>query len=62
MRDRAPRPRPSRLRRGPVGLAAAAHVLERGMEPVVLEAGPTSATRCASEVMSQVLALGIQCR
>jgi thioredoxin reductase len=26
---------------GPVGLAAAAHVLERGMEPVVLEAGPT---------------------
>ncbi len=24
---------------GPVGLAAAAHVLERGMEPVVLEAG-----------------------
>lgn len=25
---------------GPVGLAAAAHVLERGMEPVVLEAGP----------------------
>jgi thioredoxin reductase len=26
---------------GPVGLAAAAYVLERGMEPVVLEAGPT---------------------
>lgn len=25
---------------GPVGLAAAAHALERGMEPVVLEAGP----------------------
>src|ERR1700754_4290962 len=25
---------------GPVGLAAAAHVLERGMTPVVLEAGP----------------------
>ena len=25
---------------GPVGLAAAAHVLERGMQPVVLEAGP----------------------
>ena len=24
---------------GPVGLAAAAHVLERGMRPVVLEAG-----------------------
>ena len=27
---------------GPVGLAAAAHVLERGMEPIVLEAGPTA--------------------
>lgn len=27
---------------GPVGLAAAAHVLERGMEPVVFEAGPTT--------------------
>ena len=25
---------------GPVGLAAAAHVLERGLSPVVLEAGP----------------------
>src|SRR5471032_3391206 len=25
---------------GPVGLAAAAHVLEHGMTPVVLEAGP----------------------
>jgi hypothetical protein len=25
---------------GPVGLAAAAHVLERGMSPIVLEAGP----------------------
>ncbi|AWM00318.1 NAD(P)-binding domain-containing protein [Bradyrhizobium amphicarpaeae] len=28
---------------GPVGLAAAAHVLERGMSPVVLEAGPDAA-------------------
>lgn len=28
---------------GPVGLAAAAHVLERGMSPVVLEAGPEAA-------------------
>jgi cation diffusion facilitator CzcD-associated flavoprotein CzcO len=28
---------------GPVGLAAAAHVVERGMEPIVLEAGPTAA-------------------
>ncbi len=26
---------------GPVGLAAAAHVLERGLTPIVLEAGPT---------------------
>src|ERR1700751_5024537 len=25
---------------GPVGLAAAAHVMERGMTPIVLEAGP----------------------
>ena len=28
---------------GPIGLAAAAHVLERGMTPVVLEAGPEPA-------------------
>ncbi|GGH90947.1 FAD-dependent oxidoreductase [Arthrobacter liuii] len=28
---------------GPVGLAAAAHLLERGMEPVIFEAGPTAA-------------------
>jgi glycine/D-amino acid oxidase-like deaminating enzyme len=28
---------------GPVGLAAAAHVLERGMTPIVLEAGPAAA-------------------
>lgn len=27
---------------GPVGLAAAAHLLERGLDPVVLEAGPTA--------------------
>ena len=27
---------------GPVGLAAAAHVMERGMDPVVLEAGATA--------------------
>jgi cation diffusion facilitator CzcD-associated flavoprotein CzcO len=25
---------------GPVGLAAAAHLLDRGLEPLVLEAGP----------------------
>ncbi|MFI6660158.1 FAD-dependent oxidoreductase [Streptomyces sp. NPDC050523] len=29
---------------GPVGLAAAAHLVERGLEPLVLEAGPTAAT------------------
>jgi glycine/D-amino acid oxidase-like deaminating enzyme len=28
---------------GPVGLAAAAHVLERGLSPIVLEAGPEAA-------------------
>jgi hypothetical protein len=28
---------------GPVGLAAAAHILERGLNPVVLEAGPEAA-------------------
>jgi len=29
---------------GPVGLAAAAHLLDRGMEPLVLEAGPSAGT------------------
>lgn len=29
---------------GPVGLAAAVHLLERGLEPIVLEAGPTVGT------------------
>ncbi|MFE0850384.1 FAD-dependent oxidoreductase, partial [Streptomyces rochei] len=29
---------------GPVGLAAAAHLLERGAEPLVLEAGQSAAT------------------
>jgi 2-polyprenyl-6-methoxyphenol hydroxylase-like FAD-dependent oxidoreductase len=28
---------------GPQGLAAAAHLLERGLTPLVLEAGPTPA-------------------
>ncbi|GAA4044297.1 FAD-dependent oxidoreductase [Arthrobacter methylotrophus] len=28
---------------GPVGLAAAAHLIERGIEPLILEAGPTPA-------------------
>ncbi|AXJ10494.1 NAD(P)-binding domain-containing protein [Arthrobacter sp. PM3] len=27
---------------GPVGLAAAAHLIERGLEPLILEAGPTA--------------------
>ena len=36
---------------GPVGLAAAAHVLERGMKPLVLEAGPTSAMPCGNGAM-----------
>jgi thioredoxin reductase len=29
---------------GPVGLAAAAHLIERGIEPLILEAGPTAGT------------------
>ncbi len=29
---------------GPIGLAAAAHLLERGLEPLVLEAGPAAGT------------------
>ncbi|GGZ08117.1 flavoprotein [Streptomyces nitrosporeus] len=29
---------------GPIGLAAAAHLLDRGIEPLVLEAGPTAGT------------------
>lgn len=29
---------------GPVGLAAAAHLVERGIEPLVLEAGASAAT------------------
>ncbi|MFE6871543.1 FAD-dependent oxidoreductase [Kitasatospora sp. NPDC057692] len=29
---------------GPIGLAAAAHLLERGIEPLVLEAGPSAGT------------------
>ena len=32
---------------GPSGLAAAAHLLERGLEPLVLEAGPSAGTACA---------------
>ncbi|WP_371493802.1 NAD(P)-binding domain-containing protein [Kitasatospora sp. NBC_00374] len=29
---------------GPIGLAAAAHLIEQGLEPLVLEAGPTAGT------------------
>ncbi|WP_124278139.1 FAD-dependent oxidoreductase, partial [Streptomyces sp. ADI93-02] len=29
---------------GPAGLAAAAHLVERGIEPLVLEAGSSAAT------------------
>ena len=29
---------------GPIGLAAAAHLVERGLEPLVLEAGPSAGT------------------
>ena len=48
---------------GPVGLAAAAHVLERGMEPIVLEAGPQAGARRAPvEPCAHVLAVGIQHR
>jgi thioredoxin reductase len=32
---------------GPVGLAAAAHLLERGLEPLVLEAGPVAGSAVA---------------
>ena len=32
---------------GPVGLAAAAHALGRGLKPIVLEAGDGWAMRCA---------------
>lgn len=37
---------------GPVGLAAAAHLLERGLEPLVLEAGPVPPIVSASGVTS----------
>jgi cation diffusion facilitator CzcD-associated flavoprotein CzcO len=33
---------------GPVGLAAAAHLIDRGLEPLVLEAGPEVAAGVAS--------------
>jgi flavin-dependent dehydrogenase len=32
---------------GPVGLAAAAHLLDRGLEPLILEAGPQVGTNIA---------------
>ncbi|MEV0192855.1 FAD-dependent oxidoreductase [Kitasatospora purpeofusca] len=33
---------------GPIGLAAAAHLIERGLQPLVIEAGPTAATAVRS--------------
>ena len=33
---------------GPIGLAAAAHLVERGIDPLVLEAGPRRQRACAS--------------
>ena len=48
---------------GPVGLAAAAHVLERGLTPIVLEAGDERRTfGAAMGPCPAVLALGIQRR
>ena len=50
-------------RGGPVGLAAAAHVLERGLTPIVLEAGPAVGHAVRQwGACSAVLAMGIQCR
>ena len=48
---------------GPVGLAAAAHVLERGLQPIVLEAGDAVGLRDATMgPRPTILALGIQHR
>ena len=48
---------------GPVGLAAAAHALERGLRPLVLEAWPGDwSRRAAVGACTNVLALGIQHR
>ena len=48
---------------GPVGLAAAAHVLERGLTPIVLEAGSRRRPRGAAVgPRAAVLAVGIQRR
>ena len=33
---------------GPIGLAAAAHIIERGLEPIILEAGPSVAAHLES--------------
>ena len=41
-----------------MGLAAAAHLLERGLEPLVLEAGPTPAPRSAGWATSGCSPLG----
>ena len=51
----------SHHRRGPVGLAAAAHALEHGMRPVVLEAGETGrACRPPMVARAHVLPLVLQ--
>ena len=48
---------------GPVGLAAAAHVMERGMTPVVLEAGPEGrALDTAMAACTIVFAMALQRR
>ena len=45
---------------GPVGLAAAAHVLERGLRPIVLEAGERGRPfRAPMGPCAAVLAVGI---
>ena len=44
---------------GPIGLAAAAHLLDRGLEPLVLEAGPAAGAACAAVApRAAVLPLG----
>ena len=44
---------------GPVGLAAAAHLLERGLEPVVLEAGDAPAAAVGAAAVLYAASLGM---